>query len=299
MEQKKNQLIFRKCQLCGSEQNEIYLNSADYFFTGEEFSIAKCKNCGFLFTNPIPNIETIGSYYESPEYLSHQAENNNLSTRIYRIIRNVNIKKKYRLVNKFKPNGKVLEIGTGTGELLNYFNEKGWKTIGIEPNELAREFAKSNFDLEVSDENKLNEFEPKSFHVIMLWHVLEHVYELQNRMKQIKRLLKENGFLFIAVPNINSPDSQKYGKHWAGLDLPRHLYHFNESSIRKLLQNHSLKLISSFPMKFDAYYVSLLSERYLGTSLLYFSAFYNGYRSNLQAKKDNNYSSMIFVATEY
>jgi 2-polyprenyl-3-methyl-5-hydroxy-6-metoxy-1,4-benzoquinol methylase len=295
----KEKLISRKCQLCGSNEHDHYLRSADYFFTKEEFDIVKCKECGFLYTDPIPNENLIGSYYESSNYLSHQAENKNLTAWIYRTIRNINVKKKFSLVQKFKPDGNVLEIGTGTGELLNYFQQKGWKTIGIEPNENACEYARSTYGLDISDENRLNELKLKSFDVIMLWHVLEHVYDLRTRMKQIKNLLKETGFIFIAVPNINSPDFKKYGKYWAGLDLPRHLYHFNENSIRKLLQNHALKLISSYPMKFDAFYVSLLGERYLGNSAPYFRAFFNGYNANLKAKKENNYSSMIFVATEY
>jgi len=299
VEQKNDTLISRKCQSCGSVDNTFYLKSADYFFTKEEFNIVKCNQCGLMFTNPVPGKESIASYYESPDYLSHKAADKSLTAKIYRSVRTINIKKKYHLIQKFKTQGKVLEIGTGTGELLKYFHKKNWKTIGIEPNEYAREFARKNYGLEIYDENRLNELESKSFDVIMLWHVLEHVYELQNRMKQIKKLIKENGFIFIAVPNIDSPDFQKYGKYWAGLDLPRHLYHFNENGIRKLFYNNSLKLISSYPMKFDAYYVSLLSERYMDNSTPYLSAFFNGYMSNLRAKKKNNYSSMIFVATEY
>lgn len=285
--------------MCGNDGHTEFLHSADYFFTKEEFSIVKCNKCNFVYTNPVPAPEKLPSYYETEEYLSHQTEEKSLLGRVYQTIRGINIKRKYHLIETYKASGKVLEIGTGTGELLVRFKQNGWKTFGIEPNNKARYFANQQYGLDVHTEEQLDTFPSQSFDVIMLWHVLEHVFDLQKRMKQIKRLLKETGFVFIAVPNINSPDFAKYGKYWAGLDLPRHLYHFNEQSVRKLLQNHALKLIASYPLKFDAYYISLLSEKYAGKKIPYFPAFYNGFRSNLAAKKHNNYSSMIFVATEY
>lgn len=299
VEQNNNILISRNCPLCGSDKYSVFIKSADYFLTMEKFTVVKCDLCNFIFTNPVPDKENLSYYYESKEYLSHQTNNKSLIGRIYTTVKRINIQKKYKLIQQYRSSGSVLEIGTGTGELLYYFKKRGWKTTGIEPNEKARLFANKQYELEVFDEIQLDSYSLKSFDVIMMWHVLEHIFDLQDRMKQIKKLLKENGYLFIAVPNINSYDFSKYGSHWAGLDLPRHLYHFNENSIKKLLQKHALKYITSYPMKFDAYYVSLLSERYLDSLLPYLSAFKNGYRSNHYAKHNNEYSSMIFVATEY
>jgi len=101
--------------------------------------------------------------------------------------------------------------------------------------------------------------------------------------------------VIIALPNLNSPDAVKYGSHWAGLDVPRHLYHFTEDTFKMLLEANDMELIKSIPMKFDAYYVSLLSETYLKKSQPFVPAFANGLRSNRLARRDNNYSSMIFA----
>ena len=252
-----------------------------------------------VFTNPIPAVDKLSSFYESEKYLSHNATKISLIDIVYRIARQINIRRKYKLINKYKKPSKVLDIGTGTGELLHYFKENGWETIGIEPNNSARKFASEKNGLSVFTEEKLEELEEKSFDLIMMWHVLEHVVKLNDRIEQIKRLLKSDGVIIIAVPNINSPDFQYYQKYWAGLDVPRHLYHFSETSIDNLFKRHSIRIIQSWPMKLDAYYVSLLSEKYRGNKFAYFNAFLRGFKSNIKARKqNNNYSSMIFVAKE-
>jgi len=294
-----NGLIDRICPLCKQKENKLFLNTSDFFFTKQDFTLAKCDQCGFIYTNPIPDPDSLATYYESEDYLSHKSDNKGLLSAVYKSIRKINIKTKFRLVQQYKELGNVLEIGTGTGELLYYFYKNGWNVTGVEPNDYARNFAISNFKLNILNEDQISELQAKSYDIVMLWHVLEHVYDLEGRMKQIKKLVKDNGYVVIAVPNIDSYDFKKYGKYWAGLDVPRHLYHFSEPTMRKLLQTYSLKLIASYPMKFDAYYVSLLSEKYLGSKLPYFNALFNGFRSNQNASRNNNYSSMIFVATEY
>lgn len=298
MEQEVNKIHLEKCPVCGSKESAIYLRTKDYFLSNEEFDLVQCKNCMLVYTNPIPTPEKLSAYYESNDYLSHKPERKNVMNFIYQSVRNINIRKKYKLVNQYHSLGRVLEVGIGTGELLNYFKQKGWETLGIEPNDYARNYAINNYKLDVYNENKLNEFEENSMNVIMLWHVLEHVSELNERINQLKRLLKKEGNIFIAVPNLDSPDSKKYKDFWAGLDVPRHLYHFTETSLNNIVKQHSLKIIAKYPMKYDAYYVSLLSEKYLGKRFGPVSAIKNGFMSNWQAKKDNNYSSMIFVVSE-
>lgn len=298
MEQIKKKVQLKACPVCRNQDISLVLNTTDHFLTHEKFDIVKCNQCELVFTNPIPTKDHLGSYYESNEYLSHKPDHKSLRNFVYQLIRNINIKRKYRLVTNYQTSGNLLEIGIGTGELLNHFNKNGWKTTGIEPNESARKYAVNNYRLDVFEEMKLNKLRENSFDVIMLWHVLEHVYDLHERMQQIKKLLKNKGYIFIAVPNLNSPDFRKYQEYWAGLDVPRHLYHFTERSLTNLLNSYSLQIIDKFPMKFDAYYVSLLSEKYLGNGMSYLSALINGYKSNREARKRNNYSSMIFVVSE-
>lgn len=249
-------------------------------------------------TNPIPETEKLPQYYESTAYLSHQVDRFSLKGFLYDSIRHINIRRKYRLISHAIDKGSILDIGMGTGELLSYFAGKGWKTTGVEPNEAVREFARTSHGLTVHDEEALDKLPSGSFDVITMWHVLEHVPDLNARMKQVRNLLKKEGRLFIAVPNLLAPDAKKYGAHWAALDVPRHLYHFTPQSLEQLLRKHGFILKQQIPMKFDAYYVSLLSEQYIKSSMPYLRAILSGFRSNRIAGRTGNYSSMIFAAEQ-
>jgi hypothetical protein len=129
---------------------------------------------------------------------------------------------------------------------------------------------------------------------------LEHIHALRSTLKNLLKHLKTDGKLLIAVPNRESFDAQHYKEYWAAWDVPRHLYHFNQSSIQKLAEEFELQIESTLPMPFDAYYVSILSEKYQNPSrsglLNIFRALQIGTKSNESAsKKDNQYSSLLFI----
>jgi len=284
-----------KCPVCGGSNFSVFLKTKDFFLTGEEFNLIQCTSCSFIFTDPIPPPEQIFSYYDSPEYVSHEIKKSSFLDRIYALARKRNISNKYKIVHQFKEYGKILDVGCGTGELLKYFKDHGWHTFGIEPVDKARTFAQNEYSLDVYEENQLKLFDSQSFDVITLWHVLEHVYDLNGRIEELKRILKPDGVLIIAVPDIDSYDALHYGKYWGALDVPRHLYHFSRDSISLLFENHSFKVMDTFPLKMDSYYVSLLSERFHNNKFPYLKAFMNGYKSNRKAASTGDYSSMIFV----
>lgn len=272
------------------------MKTKDYFLTQEYFNLVRCTNCELVFTNPIPLPTVLPGYYDSPDYLSHKVAKTSITGIIYKNLRDINLKGKFKLLSKFKKPGNILDIGQGTGEFLNYMKNRGWNVKGIEPNPSARNFAIETYELPVFDESELSNLDETSFDVISMWHVLEHVTNLDERMLQIKHLLKKDGLLIIAVPNLNSPDSQKYKEKWAAIDVPRHLYHFTTNSMTNLLKHNGFELVKVHPLKLDSYYVSLLSEKYLNNSFPYPAAFFSGLKSNIQARKENNYSSMVFVA---
>ena len=298
MEQIAKQIKLSNCPVCKKSNFKAFLETRDYFFTKEKFELVQCTDCDFVFTNPVPAPEQLSKYYDSPDYLSHTANNKSLSAFIYDSLRSINLKNKYDLVSSFKNSGKVLDIGQGTGEFLNYLKKKHWEVTGIEPNESARKFAKQHYKIDVFAEEKIETLPEKSFDLVTLWHVLEHVPDLHGRMNDILRLIKKDGILIIAVPNLNAPDFSFYKEKWAALDVPRHLYHFTEATMQTLLNQFGFEVLNTFPLKMDAYYVSLLSERYRKNKIPYLKAALNGYRSNRAARKSNNYSSMVFVAQQ-
>ena len=287
--------VLKNCPVCGSQDFEPFISGTDFFLTGEAFTIIKCHVCGFRFTNPRPEAEDLGKYYESEEYISHSDSRKGLFASVYQLVRKYTLNRKLALISKYQPKGEILDIGCATGQFLNYMSEHGWNATGIEPDEKTRSRAISEYGLKVFPEEQLNILEKSSFDIITMWHVLEHVSELNLRMNQLKDLLKPEGTLIIAVPNCNSYDAKIYGKFWAGYDLPRHLYHFAKEDMKLLLENHGFTIVNIMPMRFDAFYVSLLSEKYKSGKMRWLPALWNGFWSNMKSGEKNGHSSLIYM----
>ena len=284
------------CIICGENQFNHYLDCKDHFLSKQLFTIVECAGCGFRFINPRPTASELGKYYKSENYISHSGTRKGVINKIYLLARKFTLARKYNIVQALKPMGSILDIGCGSGELLQLFHKKGWKTVGIEPDDVVRKTAISRYALDIREEISLKTIPDGSFDVITMWHVLEHVPDLTGRVKEIKRLLKNDGILIVAVPNSNSGDAKIYGKHWAAYDVPRHLWHFTKDSIAMLFRNHGMVIAKILPMKLDAFYVSMLSEKYKEGKINYFRAAKNGILSNIRAKnKQNEYSSLIFI----
>lgn len=283
------------CIICGNDRFSDFLTVRDHFLSGREFTIVSCTRCGFRFVNPRPDAAEIGKYYKSEDYISHSNARKGVINKIYHIVRKHNHKRKASYIQQYTPVGSLLDIGCATGEFLNYMQERGWQTTGVEPDEKARNFAKNAYSLDVMSESELDQCS-RRFDVITMWHVLEHVHNLGGRLNTLRQLLNDDGTLFIAVPNSNSADAQHYGELWAGYDVPRHIYHFTTETIKMLFGEYNFKLADIIPMKFDAYYISLLSEKYKSGSKHIVKALWNGTLSNCKARKNaGNYSSLIYV----
>ena len=267
----------------------------DHLVSEESFALVECQNCQLLYTNPRPTQENLPKYYQSQDYISHTSKANNLTNIVYKIARFYTIRRKYKLITKYQQTGKILDYGCGTGNLLRYFQNKNWSVKGVEPDPNARHIATKENKLEVIENiNKIGKEE--KFDVIMLWHVMEHIADLKKTARKLVRHLEDNGIMIIAVPNHKSYDAAYYKENWAGYDVPRHLYHFNQLNIKELFTKMKVKLKETHPMKLDPYYVALLSEKNIGKPNNYLKAIKIGYRSNKAAiQNDNNFSSIIYV----
>ncbi len=283
-----------KCPLCESGHFSNMSVIKDHAVSKESFSICKCKTCGLIFTNPRPDEKNIQNYYQSPNYISHTNQTNNFIDFLYKLVRIYTTRQKLSWINKFHPKkGRLLDLGCGTGHFLSMAMKKNWKTIGIEPNEIARKQALlKHLDIRKDIDSIKNE---KKFDVITLFHVLEHIHQLDPTIKDLLKALKKRGSLIIAFPNHDSHDRAHYEEKWASYDIPRHLYHFNKNSMEHLANKYSLTIREILPMKFDSYYISLLSDKYQGNTKNPTGAFLKGHRFNKMAKTDGNYSSLVFV----
>jgi 2-polyprenyl-3-methyl-5-hydroxy-6-metoxy-1,4-benzoquinol methylase len=287
------------CPVCSKDRFKAYLSCIDHTVSHETFQIVQCESCGFRFTNPRPEEKEIGRYYQSEEYISHSDTNTGFINKLYQTVRNYTIKRKVKLINKLtlkqeSANKNLLDIGCGTAEFIYACKVDGWNVTGIEPSEIARRNAEKKYGIIALEQEKLFELNEKKFNVITLWHVLEHVHQLEKTMEQIKTLLLDDGVLIVAVPNCDSWDAKKYGKHWAAWDLPRHLYHFTEKNIEALFGKLGFRLEKVLPMKFDSFYVSLLSQKLKTGNPNMILGFINGLISNLSANR-GGYSSHIYI----
>jgi len=276
--------------------NQPYLKVKDFSVSREEFQLHQNAEYGFLETVPKPPSDKLPEYYQSEDYISHTDSKRNLFEKVYHLVRSMALKNKLNLINSFSSEQKtLLDMGCGTGDFLETAQQNNWQVSGIEPNSDAREIANRKTNQSVYDTAQLSKFESNTFDVITLWHVLEHVPNLEEHITIFKKLLKPNGTLVIAVPNYNSFDAKHYKQFWAAYDVPRHLWHFNQASISKLVSKQTFKVEKVKPMWFDAFYVSMLSEKYKFGKMNPIKGCFIGLLSNIKALATKEASSLIYI----
>lgn len=285
-----------QCPLCNGTTFIPYLQTTDYSVSHETFSLVQCTSCKFVITSPVP--EDLGKYYASDVYISHANKTNSLTDILYKIARKSTVQWKVNLIEYYRNSeGKsLLDYGCGTGYFLREAQQRGWKISGVEPADQPRESAQQR--TRTSIVKNLEQLPDTTFDVITLWHVLEHIPDLHIVLTKLLARLSSKGTLLIAVPNHASADAKHYGKFWAAYDTPRHLWHFTRNDMIALLGKHAVTVRDVLPMKLDALYVSMLSERYKqssGPALI--KGIWQGIRSNLKAQADKEYSSLIYIAT--
>lgn len=286
-----------ECPVCHHTGFRSVLTCRDYTVSHETFDLQQCPSCKLVITNPRPDEQDLPGYYQSNDYVSHSNQSKSALALIYRTARTFTLNWKYRLVMSQAPSPltTILDFGCGTGSFLKVCEKKGLKATGVEPSEAARKVAAdiSNAALFASLDEVSTQFD-----AITLWHVLEHVPNLNEMLAALSQRLAQNGTIFIAVPNPDSFDARKYHENWAGFDVPRHLWHFPQTAMTRLLQAHNFHLADILPMRLDAYYVSLLSEKYRGYSFIpaALRALITGFRSNSHATHTSEYSSLIYIA---
>lgn len=288
-------IVIKECPVCQGTKFTEYLTCKDQTVSKSNFNIVQCETCSFLATSPRPTDSELGNYYLSEAYISHTNQTKTLFDKVYQISRLYTLKWKLNILNKYTQGKNLLDVGCGTGAFLEYSNKKGWNVSGVEPSKVAKE--RINLLLKDRVKSELQHVEQNDFNAITLWHVLEHLPNLNEALNQISNKLHSTGTIFIAVPNPESPDAKHYQEHWAAYDVPRHLWHFTKRTMEHLLAQHRLEIIKTYPMKLDAFYVSTLSEKYNGspTFMQYLKGFCSGLTSNLKANNTGNHSSILYI----
>ena len=222
------------CILCNSKKNKKSISIKDDF--GKLHNIVKCE-CGFLFLNPRPDIKSIKKYY-SDEYLPFQGEKHSF---YFKLFRKISFFWKFNKINKIKKNGNLIDVGSGDNRFIDYMKLKGWECCSYEP---------FNNDNSIDSVDNLENCTEK-FDIITFWHSIEHMHNLTDIITLSCNLLKNDGYIFIAIPNSNSVDCRLLKEKWIAYDIPRHLYHFNSNTIKKLLYKFNINIIASKGMYQD------------------------------------------------
>jgi len=295
----KHQLIkIENCPICEGNKFNHFLSVIDHNVSNSLFNVVECENCTFKITNPRPSSKTLPLYYKSSEYISHTSSKKGLFNKAYHIVRKYQLSKKYtlikKLINKNNEPYSILDIGCGTGDFLNYCQKKGCIVSGVETEEKAAKLARIKYNLTIDDDiNSLMKNNNMKFHVITLWHVLEHIEDINEFTKKVKSLLHKDGYLILGLPNNCSYDAKTYKENWFAWDVPIHLSHFNKKNIIALSEKHCFMKPKIFPLIFDSYYISLLSEKKKGGSII--KGIITGLKSNLLAKRTSEYSGLIYA----
>lgn len=270
---------------------KLYLKTKDHSVSKEDFELRYDAVLDMLITHPQP--KELTKYYDSDAYISHTDARKSFIDKLYQAVKKYNLSKKVKLISKFSKDKKtVLDFGAGTGDFLAAAKESSWQVAGVEPNEGAR-LKSAEKGIKLLED--ISQIQNQKFQVITLWHVLEHLPNLEQHIKVLVEKLEQEGTLVVAVPNFKSYDAQHYKEFWAAYDVPRHLWHFSKMAIEKLFQNHGMKLVATKPMPFDAFYVSLLSEKYKTGKDGFVKAMGVGLKSNWKARRSKEYSSLIYI----
>lgn len=259
----------------------------DYAHTQEDFELKRVED-GLYKTQKLP--QNLNRYYDFEDYISHDDSRKGIVGHVYNVVKNFMFHQKISLIKKnTKRNPRILDYGCGTGDFLKYLKKKNYQVEGFEPTLKANEIASKkglNIHLDVDSIDR-------KFDVITLFHVLEHIEDIDFLIKNLNQKLSKEGILIIAVPNHESKDAKIYKNYWAAWDVPRHIWHFSKESLINKVKSYSFKLIKVKPLFFDAIYISMVSEKYRKGSSI--KGILNGLYANLHALKTKSWSSHIFI----
>ena len=221
------------CPICNSN-NRLRLFSAQdrlLHVTEEKFDLMYCPNCKVVATYPQPSQDQIGKYYPSEYYPLGEASQSYYDNYIGRFQ-----KDKIAQIQRYKQGGRILDVGCGVGFFIKEAQKVGYVCDGIEFSSAAAEAGKKKLGLNIVCANFLNyPIPPSTYDIVTLWHVFEHLYEPLKVLSKIKEILVPGGLLVIAVPNFSSIQSKIFKKRWYHLTVPRHLYHYSDVSLKKLV----------------------------------------------------------------
>lgn len=246
------------CPACNSPSFHIILpvcHDILHRFPGA-WRVVECNQCQLAYTAPQTTKEDIVNYYP-PEYASFNLGAGIRHYSIGAFLRRLLMSPYWFIYGdpewKESPFGRstLLEIGCGSGRLLQNMSKQGWKCIGIDISAVAVDRAKENVpEVNVFQSSLANFSTEQSFDIIVMSQVLEHLPDPIVSLRKCYELLSPGGKLFLGIPNFGSYEAKLFGKYWRGLDIPRHMVHLSEPVILRILKNCGFSIINVRPAMF-------------------------------------------------
>ncbi len=265
------------------KKDRMVYSTKDFVASNEVFSLFLDKKTDIVWTE-VNKEHDHNKYYENENYLPHNNKRGLLSI-LYKISQNIMFSYKLSvLTNSLQTSGSILDYGSGDGYFAEFLNKKNFNVDTYDPLILKE---------------KRTQILDNQYDIIMLWHVLEHIPDIGGTIITLRKQLKKDGAIIVAVPNRDSFDSKVYMKHWAAWDVPRHLYHFNHKSLVNFMKNKGFSLVSKHPLFLDSYYVSYLSSKYKKSFFPWISALLVGTISNILGAVTSNYSSSFYIFKKF
>jgi len=271
--------IIKECEICGGKDFKFLFEGGDKLIgTPGNFTLMKCNNCGIEFLNPQPNNQELKKYYDSDKYYSlKKIDKGSFKTKFKIFLYKLYFTKNYNYLFKLlflpikfmirstviKKNKRILDIGAGAGQFLYEMGTLGLRTFGVEPGD----FDKSE-DLNIKNTNLINaKYSKNHFDVITMNHVMEHLSDPTDTIKEIYKILKKQGKLIIGVPNTRSLANKLFNKNWLAYDIPRHLFNYSDTLMINFLKKNKFKIekirYNSRPSQFvmSIYYLFNIKKR--------------------------------------
>ncbi len=251
------------CLLCGSAAcTPLYTTHDRLCGVPGAYRLVRCDRCGLIYLSPRPVAEAISQYY--PEaYDPFVAQRLDEMPLPLRLSIRYGLRKRCRLVRRYRPRGRLLDVGCATGQFLAEMTSyPGWEVAGVEPSASAAEFARAAYGFPVHHGDLASaHFPTAAFDAVTLWDVFEHLYDPLALLAEARRILAPDGVLILRTPSLDSWDARVFGPYWAGLDSPRHLAVFSRQTATRALAAAGFELLR-FHTGSGSYFVGLLSLRF-------------------------------------
>jgi 2-polyprenyl-3-methyl-5-hydroxy-6-metoxy-1,4-benzoquinol methylase len=237
-----NRIVLEKvdCELCGShESRELFLATDHFSESKDQYALVQCMNCSLIYVSPRPTAETIYLCYPDAYYDTHVSHVKDVQHGLIQVeLRRI------RDIQRFVTRGRILDIGCGNGRFLSVAKEAGWNTLGIEISADMAEIARRDYGLEVIEGGFLDlELPAECFDVVTMWGVLEHLHHPKGALNKVYKLLRPGGLFVVLTPNVDSTQFRLFGPNWSLLDVPRHLYQFSRTTLRRIVEDAGFKQV--------------------------------------------------------